>query len=172
MSQTLKQNKTEVYAGKIFNITFGLYGYDDINNEETKNEIKHNFENQFKTQLENTLKTIGLKYIDLEYYSPKYYNYENDSLDLEIEVLNKDIFKTYILKFQNEINDALRLNKSYDGYMALTVADINEELNNLSKENYSPDIIVLSTILKQFIDFSRFDINDYLIYEDNEDENL
>ena len=99
------------------------------------------------------------------YYSPKYYNYETDSLDIHVEVVNKEKLKPFIEKYSDEIQQALDSNKSYDGYMALTVNSVSQEIENMSKDDYTPDPIVLGVILNHLIDIDFYYV-DYLIYEE------
>lgn len=166
-------SKKITYAGNnIFKINFGLYGFDDIDFYKSKKEILENFKSLYEDILKKTLKKIGLKYCGLKYYSPQYYNYSNDSIDLIIRVINKNLFKKYILRYKDLINQELDKNKSYDGYMALTTPDTDTELTDLKNKplisqfkSYEPDTIVLSVILTNLIDFSDFNINDYMVFE-------
>lgn len=159
--------KTTTYAGKVFNINFGLYGYDDIDFEKTKNEIKRNFEKEKLKGLKKALIDLGLKFNSLKWYSPRAYNFANDSLDLVIEIVDKDILKKAIIQNKDIINKNLSKNKSYDGYIALTRRNINEELEQMNKDNYEIDIIVLGTLLNVYYpELSDFDITEYFIFED------
>ena len=163
----MKSKKIQYGGNTIFKINFGLYGYEDINFFKSKVEIKNAFENEYKNLLIKNLNKIGLKYCGLKYYSPKEYNFNNDSLDLTIRIINKDLFKKYILKYKEDINKALNKNNSYDGYMALTINDFEEDINNMNKPFYEPDILVLSVILNKLITFD-FDINDYIVFEEED----
>ena len=163
-------NKKIQYSGNdLFKIKnnshFGLYTYEDLNFNETKDEVLQNFKENFESNLKKVLKKIGLKYSGLIYYSPKYYNYDNDSVDLNLRVINKNLFKKYILKFKKEIDLNLNKNNSYDGYTALTISNYKSEIENLNNSNYEPDILILKTILNSLIDFSNFNICDYMVYE-------
>jgi len=149
------------------NGSFGLYQYDDIDHAETKESILNAFKQKYEKQLIKTLDKIGMKYKNLSYYSPKYYNYEGDNLDLTLIIKDKKKFKRYILKYQDKINARLVLNKSYDGYTALTCGDTSEEIENLNSANYSPDVLVLMTILNQMIDFKGFNPVEYFVYSDD-----
>lgn len=164
--------KNEItYAGSIFGLNFGLYGYDDIDFKESKKAIECEFKYQYEEKLKQTLEKIGLKYVRLNYYSPRFYNFETDSIDLIIS--NKvDIVKLskYVDKYQDEINKKLYENKSYDGYFARTVSNVETEVKNMINFNYEPDIIVLKTILHKKIDFSNFEVNDYLSFLDEDEE--
>ena len=157
--------KTTYSLHDLLGINAGLYGFDDIEFQDTKDNILSNFEEQYEEKLSNALLKIGLKLISILYYSPKYYNYETDSLDIHVEVVNKEKLKPFIEKYSDEIQQALDSNKSYDGYMALTVNSVSQEIENMSKDDYTPDPIVLGVILNHLIDIDFYYV-DYLIYEE------
>lgn len=162
-------NKITYSGNHLFkNINFGLYEIDEnINFEESKNNILKAFETEYLKDLKLKLKSLGLTFKHLVYYSPKAYNFSNDSIDLCITVTNKKLLKDAIIKNKDRINKKLSENKSYDGYMALTVYNIDEELENLNKKDYEPDIIVLSELLDFSID--QYIVFDNLVYEIEED---
>lgn len=161
----MKQQTT--YNGNhLFKINNGLYDYEDIDFEESKKAILKAFKKEYENKLKTALEIIGLKFIKLTYFSPKYYNYETDSIDLTISIKDIKTYKEYIIKSKEDINTALKKNKSYDGYLALTKTDINAEIDAIENNKYySPDIIVLSVILSKLISFKEWDKHDYLIYE-------
>ena len=71
-----------------------------------------------------------------------------DSLDLKVgEHYDKSKLKAQINTFRAEIDSKLKANKSYDGYLALTVSSVNEELEDLESEDYSIDVLVLKTLI-------------------------
>ena len=149
------------------NLTFGLYGYEGIDFEMTKKSILAGFKKKYEQKIKEALAKIGIKYMGLEYFSPIYYNHCNDGLTLKISNrINKKLFKKAIVKYQTDINLELSKNKSYDGYMSLTVANIAEELKRLAKPNYEPDVLVLNTIINKMVDFSEFYIFDYFVYDE------
>jgi len=137
--------------GTFKGIEFGLYGYEDIDSEETMDNIKREFEDQYLKQIKTSLK----------WFSPREYNFANDNLDLTIRIVDKKKIKTAILKHKTEIDKRLSENKSYSGYTSLTIYSVESELELLDKPNYEIDLIVLSEILN--IDFTDFDINEHLI---------
>ena len=144
----------------------GLYGYEDIQFDESKEEILENFKDEYEDQIKEALKSIGIYLKDIQTYSPKAYNFENDTIDLQIYAdIDKTLFKEAILKHKEDIQKDLNANKSYDGYIALTVKTIDEELENLDKLDYEPDIIVLISILNKLVDTSSFEYTDYLVFE-------
>jgi hypothetical protein len=163
-------NKITYNGNHVFNISFGLYGFDEIDFEESQKEIKLNFEKEKLKGLKTALNDLGLKFCELKWFSPREYNFDTDSLDLVIEVKNKEIFKKAIEQNKETINKNLSKNKSYDGYMALTSYDYDYEIEKLNKDNYEPDTLVLSTLLNIYYpELSDFEIIDYLIYEDTEE---
>ncbi|MCP6727401.1 MAG: hypothetical protein KJI69_05330 [Patescibacteria group bacterium] len=165
--------KTTTYNGNdvFVPLNFNLYPHEDINFEETVKNLIRGFRNEFEADIRNRLGQVGLSFVALKWFSPKQYNYLGDSIDLEVLVQNKRILKKAILKNKDKINEELSNNKSYDGYMALTVKDIDEELANIdfdTKKEHSQhevDSIVLKVLLSP-IDFSlRFNIYDYFAFE-------
>jgi len=109
-------------------------------------EIKNK---QIAESLKNTLNILGLKFKKLSIYNPNTYNYSTDSIDLTIyNSINKQKLKKAILKYSEEINKELQKNKSYDGYIALSPKNINEELENLNtKKGYSVNCLVLFALI-------------------------
>ena len=131
------------YGKGIFkNIEFGLYGWDDLEFKESKEAILDAFNDEFKDTIKAKLKNVGLEFISLEYYSPKFYNFESDNIDLTLKVVDKNVLRKAIIKHKDEINKRLQANKSYDGYLATTIGSVESELSDLNKYGYEPDIIV------------------------------
>jgi len=164
-TKKVQYNGNTLYAnreGKFIN--FGLYGMDDIDFEASKINIKNAFKLKYKKALTAILDSIGLKYCDMIYFSPKAYNFSNDALDLVIRVVDKKRFKFIIQQHKNKIQKNLDKNKSYDGYMATTVDSVDNELEKLEKSEYQPDIVVLSVIINFYLKFD-FDLYEHLIYE-------
>ena len=154
------------YANIYKNISFGLYPCENLDVESSKQVILQDFKHQYETTIRQRLKEVGLVLKWFNYYSPKYYNYENDSLDTEIEVENKQLLKQAILNKQEQIQQALDKNKSYDGYIATTVKTVEQELENLKKEDYEPDVIVIRELLNLEID--KYVIYDNLKFEEED----
>jgi len=148
---------------------YGLYQYDNIDHKKSKEEILLNFKQQFKEPIIKALADIGVTYKNLQYYSPRTYNHENDCIDLVInKVINKEKFKRAILNNKEVIEKALSDNKSYDGYTSLTVSDISEELERLTLKNYEPDLLVINTLLDLAVSTDDFHPEDYFVFLDNE----
>jgi len=104
-----------------------------------------------------------LNFKRLVYFSPREYNFDTDSIDLVITIKDKNKLKNAIIEMKDAINKALDKNKSYDGYMALTVSNVDEELEKTKKKDYEVDIIVLRELLD--LDCNDFNIKEYFIME-------
>ena len=165
--------KKIIYDGNdLLKLDFGLYNADEnIDDAETKKNIKRAFSEQYTDTLKDVLAQIGLEFHGFEYHSPKYYNFKTDSLDCVISLVDKKVFRKYILKYKDKINSALAKNSSYDGYISKTVCDVEREVWRMKEKDhyggiavYEPDILVLSTILYEYIDLSDFKVSDYYIY--------
>lgn len=161
---------------------FGLYGHDDIDFDATKAEIEHGFKKEYESQIKSALAKVGIAYVGMDYFSPREYNFDTDSLDLRIRVKDKGKFRKAIVENRASIQKNLDKNKSYDGYMATTVRSVDFELERLDKDiklrlsdsryegdEYEPDTIVLAVILNKRVDFSGFDKYDYFVYEPEEE---
>lgn len=143
----------------------GLYGIDDDPDcsllvDESKASILAGFEAEYKPAIVKALADAGIEYIGLEYYSPRFYNYATDSIDLKIEVINEAKLKAALLAKREEITEALAANKASDGYMPLTADSFEEVLAGLQ----DPDIIAITAILAG-IPFADFDIYDSLEWD-------
>lgn len=150
---------------KLHGVSFGLYGQDDIDFDATKENILSGFKNQYEKEIKSKLERIGCKLKGFNYHSPHYYNYSTDSVNISLRVENKEILKKAILSNAEQINKALSKNRSYDGYIALTVDSVNKEIERLNEPNYEPDIIVLRELLDIDITLDDFYIYDYFIYD-------
>ena len=158
--KTIRYNGNDVFAP----LNFNLYPYEDIEFEETKNKIYDDFVEVFQENLVSLLKELGLKFIELKWFSPREYNYAGDSLDLIISIEDKSKLKTAILKNKNKIDELLAKNTSYDGYMSLAVFNVVEELKCLKEnEGYKVDSIVLNVLLSPLNFNENFSITDSFI---------
>ena len=161
--QQTTQEQIQLNGNNVFNVNFGLYNYDDINFNQSKENILINFKCDYEQKIKAILKTYGIKLVGLIYYSPEYYNFDNDSIDLIIKIADKKTLKKAILKQSDKIQEQLNKNCSYDGYMAITPYNIKEVLNNINNDDI--DVITLRVLLNN-IDFNDFDLNEYLIFEE------
>lgn len=148
---------------------FNLYPYvgDGLNFEQTKEGILQGFKSQFEEEIKKALLKIGLKYKNILYFSPNYYNYEGDGLTLVIyKKVNKELYKKAILKHKEYLNKVLEENKSYDGYISLTIHEISQEIEKLNKPFFEPDCGVLNGLLNKLISFKEFSPEEYFIFDD------
>ena len=144
------------YAGNtLYPFSFGLYDI-DCDFEASKERIETEFKALYEDKIKEVLKKNGLKYMGMDYFSPNAYNYANDSLDLNLEVVNKDKLKEWVLAHAVEINARLKANKSYDGCIAATP-------NSLSDEDLSSPSIVVLGVMLEAIDFKEWETTDYII---------
>lgn len=140
----------------------GLYGYDDINWDESKENILEEFTKEFEIQIRNKLTEFGLEFVKLKYHSPKYYNYNTDSIDLTLKINDQQILREKLETIRPQFIQAMKDNKAYDSYMPLTTDDWEEIID---KGQLS--ILAVTEILKP-INFSRFDISELLVWDYNE----
>ena len=136
-------------AGGILGVSFGLYGMEDINYDET---ISSMLDYIAKRQMEinQRLRKIGLKLIDFASFAPMRYNYENDDLTLVIVLIDPDLYISYLESKRTEIQALLDSNKSYSGYISLTVKSVDEEINNIRKGKL-PDILPITYTMHGFM---------------------
>jgi len=171
--------KKIVYDGNsVFKLNFGLYGFENINFEESKEQIEAAFRGEYEDQIKARLKAIGVNLEGWTYYSPNAYNHENDSLGITISIVDKTKLRCAIEVHEDTINSELAKNKSYDGYTALTVSKVKEELERLDTGlsgiglplEYEIDVLVLGVLLRLAVDFTGFVPYEYVMYEDDEEE--
>ena len=118
---------------------FGLYGIDDYNTDsslryqESKDAIRDAFITEHGDEITTTLASYGLSPTLYQYYSPKFYNFATDSLDLTVEVTNPELYiiATEAPDFKARVQALCDANKSYDGYTALTADDATESINKM-----------------------------------------
>lgn len=139
--------KTYEYSTKdLLNIDVDLYSINEnINWEETKEEILTNFISENFELINNQINKICMELVKIEFYSPKYYNYTGNDL-------------SFFIKIQN-IDKVLKLNKDlkfYDKKEEEIPEDINFSIEDMKYifENYVKEI--------------KFDKYDYIHWEDEE----
>jgi len=162
-------NIKTTYSGndlfKFEKFNFGLYWNfpeGNIDCDKTLENYKQMMEKK-KDEINAKIKQFGIKIISFKIYSPKAYNFSDDSIDAEIELFDNKLYIEGITKNQIEIQKLLDKNKSYDGYMATTVSSINDEINNI-KENKSPDIIILYVLINYTI--KHDELFDCVVFEE------
>ncbi len=159
----MKYNGNDIFAP--FNA--GLYGIDDGDSDrsmqwqESKDAILDAFRREYAAKIAAALDMAGLKYIGLEYYSPRAYSFETDSIDLELEVVDETKLHAALYAHKVQIEAAIKANVSYDGYMARTVDDFREVYRNGDL-----DILAVKAILSG-IDFTDAQelLYEALVYE-------
>lgn len=130
-------------------IRIGFMPNPEINLLESQKEILKELKlNNIPNELNLTFKKIGIKFKGLCFYNPLTYNYAIDTLDFKInKSINKKKYLNLIKKYESQINKELDKNISYDGYTALTINNVNEEINLLKNKNFEPDVLVLKTLI-------------------------
>ena len=127
---------------------FGLYGMDDYSSEmsldwnETKENIRTEFISEHGQAIETELAKYGLIPVKYEYYSPRFYNFKTDSLDLTVKVTNPELYiiATESPEFKARVQKLCDANKSYDGYMSFTPDNADESINKM-------DAVLMQAIL-------------------------
>jgi hypothetical protein len=146
----------------------GLYdigAYDDdraMQIDESKENILQEFKREYEDTIRDTLASAGVHYIGLAYYSPKFYNFATDSIDLECDIVDTVKLVEALKAKREAIQSALDANKSYDGYMAMTPDTFDEVIQEAERGHLN---IMAVTVLLSGIPFADFDIYEYLIYE-------
>ena len=155
--------KNITYSGRsLWNCGFNLYEHEEsFNFDKTKKNILREFKEQYIEEIKTKLKILGLNFKSLNYYSPHAYNFDADSIDLTISIKNKAKLKNAIVNKKEVIQEELNKNKSYDGYMALSIGTVEEELSKMEDKNYEIDIIVLNTLLN--MNCSDFNIIEHFV---------
>ena len=157
------------YSDGIYkNLYSNLYSFENIKFYESLDTILDAFEENYKKRIEQKLNNIGLKLIKFVYYTPNMYNYEGDSIDTIVEIIDIEKLRNAIKSNSDIINAELLKNQSHDGYIALTVDNVDAEIENTYDSNYEIDVIVLRELLN--IDMSEFHISDYVVWDDSDDE--
>ncbi len=159
-----KYNGNDIF--KPFNA--GLYGidgdeYQSLQYEDTKSNILSEFKREYEKDIIAALSAAGLKYIGLEYWSPREYNFATDSIDLELEVENEALLLKALEQHRPAIEKAMADNKSYDGYMALTADSWNKQLEKATGGR-GPDILAVTAILSG-IEFDPELLHEWIVWE-------
>ena len=153
-------NGASLYKG----LDFNLYSMDDIHHEESKEMIKQAFTDEYEEDIKDVLQQVGISFHGFDYYSPKQYNFEGDSMDMKLEVFDMTLHNAYVDNNSTELEAMLKDNGSYDGYISLTPDDVGELKGELN-------IITLQHMLfnAHQIEFA-FDIIDHIDWDNEEEE--
>ena len=172
-------NKKVIYAGhwkgedsdnNFTDLSFSLYSEEEINFEITKQNILNNMNKNHLPKVRELFSHAGLLVHRFDYYSPSSYNYEGDSMDLEISIRDKVKLKRFILSQRKDIQAALDSNKSYDGYIALTQDNIEDVFKEID-ETSEVDPMVINYILSKYVELNVYsDFYDLFVNEPYEDD--
>jgi hypothetical protein len=150
--------KIKYAGGNMLGISFSLYGIEGIDYNATMDNFRQRaWKNRGK--FNEILRSIGLEIDSIEQYSPKYYNYENDDLTIILDMLDKNKYIEYLKDNRNGIEAMLNKNKSYDGYIATTVKNVDEEIKNVRLDK-DPDIICIAYALSNQDIYTQEDVYD------------
>lgn len=123
--------------------------YDDditVNIDDTLENGVNEFSFDYGDIIDNTLNKIGMRLLNIEPFYPETYN--NGGVNLIISsTIDKDILREEIIKNKEYIQKLL------DRYIPKTVYTVDDELENLNKDNYEPDILVLKALLDTYIEW-------------------
>ena len=85
-----------------------------------------------------------------EIYSPKYYNFNNDCIDIDIEINKNDLLK-FARKNKDAFNSYLKDNySSYDGFSSFTPNNFLEWEYEFTKNNHVQSIAAIINYLVNF----------------------
>lgn len=156
---------TRYNGNNVFGVSFNLYGYEDIDFEETAIALV-NMVDSMKDEINKKLNSIGLNMIDAFWFSPSRYNFSGDSVDPEIEITDLEKYVNYLEENRNEIQKWLNVNHSYDGFISMTVKDIDTEIERV-KRGKAADVIPIGYALNGIID--QDDITDQYVFSEEEE---
>ncbi len=144
----------------------GLYGIDADDSDrsmlyqESKDSILAAFRAEFEPAITSALAEAGIRFVNLAYWSPREYNFANDSIDLEIEIEDETKLRAALEAHKPAILEAMASNKSYDGYFATTADKWEDVLNHRGL-----DILAVKVLLSG-IEFPEFEwLYEHLEYE-------
>ena len=152
------------YQGS-WNISFNLYGVEDEHFlfEETKEAILKHMREEHLKPLQERFKEWGIDLKDFVYYSPKYYNYTGDSLDLVLSISDRALYESKVKSDYSEVVKTTLDNKSCDGYISFS-ANSKEEI----LEDKETHIDVVSTVLSGYLLNEETDFYSHFVYGDTD----
>lgn len=130
---------------------------DDFDIDEFKKDIKETFE-QKALDILKPLEQFGIKAIETNFYSPKYYNYTGDCYDVKFE-FDDNIFKKDGLKDEISLYLSTIKKKSFDGYCSLEPDTFDEVKQDDFAYIYGA--MLKTNILDKWVDFIG-DIAEYI----------
>jgi len=146
-------------------LSFNLYSFENAKSKETADNIMDNMRGRHLVPLQRLFAGAGLKLHGFKFFSPEYYNFQGDSVDLVVSIQSKEKLLSFIRKNESAIQRMLSANKSYDGYRALTAADVDEVIRKV-KENSDVDVMVVTFILRSYPLDEYNDFYDLLVEEE------
>lgn len=154
----------------VFPGTYGTIFEDiDLYQKDYVGEVLTNVVNEYICEL-------GIKATYQSFYSPKYYNFSNDSVNVVYEYESLDALKVWIHDNIKAVHQELKDRyTSCDGFISHHSTDVQDWIDNLETDNHK-----LGAMLDVYIDFQydreqcemdmyeRLGQNGLLIYEDDE----
>lgn len=165
-------NKTTYNGSDIFPGACGLYAYDsdspyDFDYLEVLEEAKEIFTKDYLPQINRTLEIAGLKCVDFTPFIPREFNFMDSALDPVLIIEDEDKLHKYLTTNKIELQKALDANKSYDGFIATTEENIEEEIKACIeyKKEYTPDVLIIKHLLKEISTevTQNFDLNECIM---------
>ena len=100
-------------------------------------------------------------------YSPKYYNYETDSLIIDVK-LNLRKLKTFCFKtYRNEFNQYLKNNfTSYDGFISFIANNIQSFTDDYKQEPHDRELNVMIEFYLLYCIYEDFKFEGYNSYQE------
>lgn len=167
----MKKEQVFQYNGNhLYGCSFNLYNYEGIDFEASKTAIEKAFIEKYQSTLVLKLIWAGCRFKGLKWYSPIYYNFEGDSLDLLVEIIDQKMLISVVGTLSVMIEKRLYDNKSYDGYTARTAQDVQQVVVDIERGE-GLDIIALSVILDSETNFKGAQdcINNAIVFSAEED---
>lgn len=89
--------------------------------------LEYEVEVVMKTTLKDIFKKYGMEYNGMDFYTPKYYNFESDSLDIRLECTDNDwsLKKYWLVELVEQYIENER-QESYDWYMSFEPTNADE----------------------------------------------
>ena len=118
--------------------------YDSVNWQQTHNNIAVNYANSFLSEMGLTGKFVGLK-------SPKFYNFENDTIQVEFDKDELAKIKTMALEMYDDENDFEQYVsencKSYDGFISFVDSNLLSWCDDWNEKQYCVALMFLDDLL-------------------------
>jgi hypothetical protein len=124
--------------------------WDRFDNEKYTKEIQHQSDNFLSGKIEAEGITIKIEVGEL--YSPRFYNFATDQLELTVDY-DKDEILNFAKENKEEFNSFLKDNySSYDGFSSSTANNYSEWLEDFTNDNEQSIGAVLTFIFEDEID--------------------